>query len=371
MFRPVSIEMNTSLSKHQRQEEGIFITPKKVRDRLWDVVRQHSQPATLLEPSFGTGEFLLDARQHYPNATLVGVEKNPDLFKSLPSEGMNLSCLDFLEWKGGRHDLIVANPPYFVMKTKTKFKYMSRPNIYVLFLYKCITEHLNPEGVLAFILPTSIYNCSYYQGMRDYLYEHTTLLHVETLIKPGFKDTTQKTCLLVLKQGKENHHFWFHRYLSPQAKELTELVRNTTTLEQLGFGVKTGNVVWNQHKSNLSDEGTLLIYASNITGSTLTLHEVAGPKKQYVTGLSKPTLQGKFILVSRGYGNSSEFHVVEVYFPSFYAENHINVIYSKGGTDFDRVLRSLKGPLGKRFLQLFIGNGAMSSTELETIFPIE
>lgn len=372
MFRPSSIEMNTKLSKAIRQEQGIFITSQKVRSRLWEVLHPYTSPKTILEPSFATGEFLLDAKERYPEATLYGVEKNPDLFDTLKDDCMKLSCMDFLEWKGEKVDLIVGNPPYFVLKTKTPFSYMSRPNIYVLFMYKCLTEHLNPEGIMAFIVPTSIYNCSYYQGMRDYLYQHTTILHVETLDKPGFKDTTQQTCLLVIQNGKRNDDFWFkQKYLSPHATELTELTRNTTTLSELGFGVKTGNVVWNQHKPNLSEEGTLLIYSSNISGSTLTLDNLSEPKKQYVKGLKKPTLQGEFILVSRGYGNSSSFHAVQVKLPEFYAENHLNVIYSKGSTDFDRVVRSFHGHLGKRFVQLFIGNGALSSTELETLFPIE
>jgi hypothetical protein len=62
-----------------------------------------------------------------------------------------------------------------------------------------------------------------------------------------------------------------------------------------------------------------------------------------------------------------------VSFPEFYAENHINVIYSpEGNTEaFERVLRTFHGTLGQTFMTLFIGNGAMSSKELETIFPIE
>ena len=97
MFRPLSLKMNSELSKTQRQEEGIFITPKKVRDLLFNVSKKYTQPQTILEPSFGTGEFLLDAREHFPNATLVGVEKNTTLFNSFSSDGITLSCMDFFE----------------------------------------------------------------------------------------------------------------------------------------------------------------------------------------------------------------------------------------------------------------------------------
>jgi type I restriction-modification system DNA methylase subunit len=373
MFSSESVKFHTNLSKKERQDQGIFFTPKNARDQLWDVVKEYTSPETILEPSFGTGEFLADAKARYPQSSIYGVEKNPDLFNSVSADGMDLSCRDFMEWKGPKVDLIVANPPYFVLKTKKKFSYMSgRPNIYVSFLYKCLTEHLKEDGVLAFIIPTSIYNCSYYQGMRDYLYQYTTILHVETLVKPKFKDTTQSTCLLVLRNGKYNQQYWFmNKYISPHSQELIELTQSTTTLKELGLGVKTGNVVWNQHKSDLSDEGTLLIYASNISNNTLELNNLSHDKKQYVR-LDKTPLQGEFILVSRGYGNSSCFNAVKVNLPEFYAENHLNVIYVKEGdpTSLDRVLHSFNGPIGKRFIQLFIGNGALSSSELETLFPI-
>jgi hypothetical protein len=31
---------------------------------------------------------------------------------------------------------------------------------------------------LAFIIPTSLYNCSYYQPMRNYIQKHTTIKYV-------------------------------------------------------------------------------------------------------------------------------------------------------------------------------------------------
>jgi adenine-specific DNA-methyltransferase len=44
-----------------------------------------------------------------------------------------------------------------------------RGNIFVQFIYKCLTEHLKENGILAFVLPTSFYNCSYYSPCRNYI----------------------------------------------------------------------------------------------------------------------------------------------------------------------------------------------------------
>ena len=389
-FREISKEFNASISKENRMEQGIFFTPKKARDLLFGKLAELKvRPRTILEPSFGTGEFVLDARTLYPDAQLLGVEKNEDLFKSVECPNATLTCGDFLTWEG-KADLIIGNPPYFVWKTtdlsakekkafaaKHASSMTGRPNIYIMFLHKCLEEHLVEDGYLAFILPTSLYNCSYYQPMRDYLEKHTTLCHLETLNKPGFYDTGQETTLLVLQKRAGSSDYLFkphgHVFLSPYYKELHTLTRDTQTLADLGLGVKTGNVVWNQVKPHLSDEGTLLVYSSNINHSVLTLGNLGGMKKQYVQGLTKPTLDGPVILVERGYGNNYRFNSVLVELKGFYAENHINVIYPKtpgSVVHLDRVMNSFKDERSQQFIQWFIGNGSMSATELETLLPI-
>ena len=389
-FRDISKEFNVSISKENRMEQGIFFTPKKARDLLFGKLAELKvRPKTILEPSFGTGEFLLDARTLYPDAQLLGVEKNEDLFHSLECPNATLTCGDFLTWEG-KADLIIGNPPYFVWKTtdlsakekkafaaKHASSMTGRPNIYIMFLYKCLEEHLTEDGYMAFILPTSLYNCSYYQPMRDYLEKHTTLCHLETLNKPGFYDTGQETTLLVLQKRTGGSDYLFkphgHVFLSPYYKELYTLTRDTQTLADLGLGVKTGNVVWNQVKPHLSDEGTLLVYSSNINHSVLTLGNLGGIKKQYVQGLTKPTLDGPVILVERGYGNNYRFNSVLVDLKGFYAENHINVIYPKtpeATIHLDRVMNSFRDERSQLFIQWFIGNGSMSATELETLLPI-
>jgi len=391
-FRETSKKFNSSLSKELRQEQGIFFTPKKARDILFTTLDTLGvTPQRILEPSFGSGEFLLDAKRIYPQATILGVEKNEELFRSVQCPGAELTCGDFMDWKG-KADLIIGNPPYFVMKTdqlsaKEKKAFAAkhaeamtgRPNIYIMFLHKCLTEHLEDGGFLAFIIPTSLYNCSYYQPIRNYIQQHTTIRYVETLNKPGFYETGQDTMLIVLQKTKANDDYIFRSksgniYISPNAKELYDMTRNTATLAELGLGAKTGNVVWNQVKEHLADEGTLLIYSSNINHSELKLDNLCGKqRKQYVTGLDKPTLSGPLILVERGYGNSFQFNSVLVDLKEFYAENHINVIYPKtpeAARHLPRVIASFQDERSQTFIKSFIGNGSISATDMETIVPI-
>ena len=202
-FRQISNELNTTLTKEERKEKGIFFTPKTGRDRLFEVLKNHDVKAhDILEPSFGSGEFLYDCSQHYPTADLTGVEMNETIYDAVSSNPMaELHNMDFMDYEG-KHDLIIGNPPYFVIKTKNNIM-TGRPNIYIMFLYKCLTKHLVEGGHLAFIIPTSLYNCGYYQKMRNYIMENTTILHVETLKKMKFYETGQQTMLIVLKKTKQ------------------------------------------------------------------------------------------------------------------------------------------------------------------------
>lgn len=391
-FRETSKKFNTSLSKEVRQEQGIFFTPKKARDVLFAKLSELGvKPTTVLEPSFGSGEFLLDAKRIYPDAKIFGVEKNEELFKSVKCPEANLTCCDFLDWKGTA-DLIIGNPPYFVIKTDTlsakdkkEFAMKNadamtgRPNIYILFLYKCLTEHLEVDGFLAFIIPTSLYNCSYYQPIRNYIQKFTTIRYVETLDKPGFFETGQDTMLIVIQKKKINDDYIFkpkngNIYISPHYKELYDIIKDTKTLVDLGLSAKTGNIVWNQVKDNLSDKGTLLIYSSNINNCELKIDNLCGKqRKQYVKDITKPMLSGPHILVERGYGNSFSFNSVLINLKDFYAENHINVIYpirTDAIKNLDTVIKSFRDERSKKFVKWFIGNGSISATDLETIIPI-
>jgi adenine-specific DNA-methyltransferase len=381
-FREASTKFNKSMTKEDRLDQGIFFTPKKARDILFKQLAElNITPSVILEPSFGTGEFLLDAKRLYPSATLLGVEKNEDLFKSLTCPGASLTCCDFLEWKG-KADLIIGNPPYFVVKNTTKNSscMTGRPNIYVLFLHKCLTEHLSPKGFLAFIIPTSLYNCSYYQPMRDYIQKHTTIHYLETLNKPGFYETGQETMLIILQNTKLHDNYIYkpsdNIYISPFYKELQTISENSVTLRSLGLASKTGNIVWNQIKDSLSEnpDHTLLIYASNISDCKLTINNLkGGQKKQYVKDSKKPTLDGPVILIERGYGNSFSFNSVLVHNKKFYAENHVNVIYPTtpdSAKNLERVLKSFQDSRTLDFARKFCGNGTISSTDLETIIPI-
>lgn len=376
-FREVSINLTRSLSKETKQEEGIFFTPKEARDVLFEILESFKvKPKRILEPSFGSGEFIEDAYTRYPKAEITGVELNTTLFQSL--HRTNLHNMDFLTYSG-THDLILGNPPYFVIgKSQDTAKCQTgRPNIFVQFLYKAIDENLTEDGYLGFVLPTSLYNCLYYEPMRKYLFENTTVLAVKPL-DCKYLDTAQDTFALVLRKGKRNDNFFVKRngnvYLTPYYKELQTLLASSKTLSELGFEVKTGDVVWNQEKDKLADDGTLLLYSGNFSKGSIVLGGLKEPKKQYIQGFKRTPLSGKTILINRGYGNAQyKITAVLADYPSYHAENHVNVIRPQTPealASIQKVLASLQNEKTNQFIKYFVGNGALSKTEIEKCLPI-
>ena len=189
------------------------------------------------EPSCGSGEFINDIQDKY-DTKIVGVEYNKTIYNKIKNSfGKNVELFnkDFLEYKSNeKFDLIIGNPPYFVVSEKNKNCMSGRGNIFVLFIYKCLTEHLKEGGILAFVLPTSFYNCKYYEPCRKYMYKNTTILHLEN-ISANFIDTSQNTMIMIVKNTPSNKNYFinfdYNLCINPYYKDLIELKNISTTIK--------------------------------------------------------------------------------------------------------------------------------------------
>jgi hypothetical protein len=402
-FSEISAQFNATLTKANRQEAGIFFTPQTARSKLWealDRVAPRFKPKRILEPSAGSGEFIADCLRRYPRIRPHGVEQNPALTAAAQA-AYPLALIhsqDFLEYQQEeRFDLIVGNPPYFQTKAKDTRCMTGRGNIFVQFIYKSLAWHLAPGGILAFVLPTSFYNCAYYEPCRKYIAANHTLLHVETLGATPWFETAQDTMIMIVRAGPcaSPKPFIFTPagtelvYISPHAEELKALTKDAYTFAALGFDVKTGGIVWSEHKHGnskksrefeLSDdpEDELLIYSGNIKDGSIELFaagEQRNGKKQYIRNAGTEPLQGPAFLVARGYGNTS-YKLDYGFVPegtAFHAENHLNVISANGPLPTglaEAICVSLESEETKKFLKMFVGNGALSASELLHVFPV-
>jgi hypothetical protein len=264
-----------------------------------------------------------------------------------------------------------------------------RPNIFGLFIIQSISM-LSENGILAFIIPKSFLNSAYYSKIRNHIKEKCEIIEIIDFEKDNkFIDTQQSTFGIIIKKVhvnntieecnysiKFNNNFMY----TNDSIFLKSLLEGTTTLAKLGLGVRTGNIVWNQHKNELTDDEneTILIYNTNLTKEhTIELKTFKNDEKhQYI---KKDGRIDPILVVNRGNGNSTyklNYALITNIGP-YLIENHLNEIYPIKHIKkqdliilFNKIIQSFENPKTQLFIDLFLGNNGLSKTELETIFPI-
>ena len=403
-FLQHSIDITKSLSKQEKKEDGIFLTPRVIRQKqlertLYWLDQLKINPKLILEPSCGSLEFLTDLDSIYKKINFIGVEKNKKVFDSISgldlihNNKLTLINDDFLETNFTNVDLVIGNPPYFVISQKDvpieyKQYITGRPNIYCIFILHALkTLNNKTGGILSFVIPKSILNSAYYEGVRRYIYENYNLLEIiDYKIDNKFMDTDQDTVGIIITNNRTVVPTVSYMLKTEQGvlfslnnSQISELYEGSTTLKELGLAVKTGTIVWNQVKELLTYDTskTILLYNSNIVNNSLVLKQFKNAeKKQYINLDKTETLP--FIVVNRGRGNAN-FSLnyckisPENVSQNVLVENHLNIIYNKTNQDphiLDKILISFEDERTNKFLSLFSGNNALSKTELETILPI-
>lgn len=408
-FSELTVSVTKSLSKQEKKAFGFFVTPVSSIKLLCGSVVDYAKSTGLspfqniLEPSCGTCEMIKEIDRLCDGATIDAIEYNEKIYREISKpgifsfkNGVNIIHADFLKYNaeyGKKYDLIIGNPPYFVCgknQVHPKFaKFISgRPNIFGLFILHSM-EMLNDNGILAFIIPRSFLNSAYYSNIRNYIKSTCRIVQIKDHSKDGkFMETEQSTISFIIqKHGGNiipicdysmliNGNYIF----TDNSAELNELLRDSTTLDKLGLKVRTGQVVWNEHKDILCDDPsqTLLVYNSNLSeNNTIEIKTFKNDEKgQYIRreGNTQPTL-----VVNRGNGNSAYKlnYALICDGRAYLIENHLNEIIPKSEMKkeelfkiYNIITESFKNAKTQRFIDLFLGNNGLSKTELETIFPI-
>jgi len=405
-YSQLTINITNELSKSEKKEYGIFISPNIIIKKIFDSVLKYINEnginiQTILEPSCGTCEIVNYCDNLFNGIHIDAIEINNKIFESIKSlnfkNKVTILHQDFIKFNSPiKYDLIVGNPPYFVLDKNYKIpKQMEpyiygRPNIFGLFIIQSISM-LAPNGILAFIIPKSFLNSSYYSKIRNHIKETCKIIEIIDFEKDNkFIDTQQSTFGIILKKESNNKITSIECKYSIQFNDnfmftndsvfLKSLLEGTTTLAKLGLSVRTGNIVWNQHKDELTDDDneTVLIYNTNLTKEhTVDLKSFKNEeKKQYI---KKDGRIDPILVVNRGNGNSAYKlnYALLLNIGPYLVENHLNEIYSPKKIKkeelinlFNKIIQSFENPKTQIFIDLFLGNNGLSKTELETIFPI-
>ena len=158
-------------------------------------------------------------------------------------------------------------------------KISGRINIYTLFLYKCIGL-LRPGGILSFVIPPSILNGAYFEKIRHHIIATCNIIEISH-VTGQFLDTGISVMIFTIQKlttdNTNNGNFIVNtssKIFSDQYIHVNSFIDGTKTINQLNCEVKTGKIVWNQHKDELVDKdqgGKLLIQPQNGCGIHLCL----------------------------------------------------------------------------------------------------
>ena len=406
-YSSISKTLTSQLSKEEKKNHGIYFTPPSCVKHNLDLLQPYlPQLKKVLEPSCGSGEYITALRQAAPHLRITGIEYNATIYPSIaPLQNANVTLLneDFLLYPATKYDLIIGNPPYYVMKKEAVPKeyhpyFEGRPNIFILFLLKAL-KLLEPNGLLSFVLPKNFLNCLYYDKTRAYISDHFQILHIVDCAAAKYLETQQDTIILILQQSAEvnNKAFILKPFqtaytifisisgasistASISTANIRDLYQNARSLWDLGFKVSVGTVVWNQCKDLLTDDAsqTRLIYSSDIVENTLSPKKYSNAeKKNFITkaGLTRP-----MIVVNRGYGVGDykfNYCLIDQQTP-FLIENHLICIEAREDTllhadligKYKKIIQSLTDKKTTEFIGLYFGNNAINTTELNHLLPI-
>ena len=156
-----------------------------------------------------------------PDIKITGIELNETIFRSIKHynpDNITLLNKNYLNHEfNTKFDLIIGNPPYFVMKKidieKSYYNYFDgRPNIFILFIIKSL-ELLNNKGIISFILPKNFLNCLYYDKTRKHIIKNYNILNIIEC-NDNYIETQQNTIILIIQNEKPTNNISYSMTIS-------------------------------------------------------------------------------------------------------------------------------------------------------------
>lgn len=418
-YSDLSKSLTKTIDKKTKKENGIYFTHPSTIQKNIELLENHfdfDSIDSILEPSFGSGEFIQGLIHHIKdkktNINITGIELNKSIFDQVVNNhDLNYENIEYInddfiqhQFSNKKYDLIIGNPPYFVIKKKNvSNEYINyfdgRPNIFVLFILKSINL-LTENGILSFVLPRNFLNSLYFNKVRNLIYNDYTILNIFEC-DDNYIETKQKTIILIIQKRQkcliddvcldENTNFatkYVHDIIvfgTPQnINQINTLLKDSTTLEQLGFTVYVGTIVWNQNKNILTNDSNQkrLVYSSDISNKELKLQKYSNEAKKNYIKTDKKGESGKVLVINRGYGVGTykfEYCLIDNLKTEYFIENHLICVKYTGKDNqnekvsikkYEKVMKSFENNKTSEFISLYFGNNAINTTELCKILPI-
>ena len=400
-----SVDYLNKADLKKRKNLGQYFTPKSIRELLLSKLPKKDN-ADILDPACGSGEFLLSCEKYFKNPKLNGFEIDKNLvgIASKLVKNSNIKNIDALNIDANdnnknKYDYVIGNPPYFEIKLNEKLKakhydiIKGRVNIFSLFI-KIGLEALKDGGYLAYVVPPSMNNGAYFSKLREYIIKNSSLEYLHIIDgADNFHSANQKVMLIILKKtnSKKSKKYIFQKngitIFTEDKKFLNGAYKNTVSLKEIGYGVKTGSIVWNEHKKELTNDknnSTLLIWSSNIVNGKIIIPipkacgSLSKNKPQYIKNIPNDLIiRSRVVVVNRITGSLKDINIKSaiVNKKEFVCENHVNVIYplknANPNYSLEDILNALQDETNMEVMRLISGNTQVSKTELERLLPIK
>lgn len=404
----LSVKYMTETDLAHRKAYGQYMTPPEVSSILFNQLT-FTDGQTILDPAVGTGELLLAAQKLNPTLNLWGFDIDPNILKvanqNIPAATLTQqSIYDPLPTQYHNFfDFIIGNPPYFEINTKQQnldefHTAGGRPNIYALFFEK-YTPLLKVGGKLAYIVPPSMNAGAFFTNLRKYILKHYHIDFLQVVRQEDhFQDAQQSVQIIILTKlattplssvaagnkyvadfnliAKDKN---LPTIFTDKKQDIIAAWKGKQNLNQLGYKVSTGTIMWNEQKAFLTDtqiaDNHILYYAKDITSNNTVSLNSALDSRRWLS-CSKPTTTVDSIIVNRIIGSlrnpQLKCAIVKATVP-YYTENHLNVITAtpKATISLQEVYTRLTSfPNLKNYLQAITGNTQLSGKELMFLMPL-
>jgi adenine-specific DNA-methyltransferase len=311
--------------------------------------------------------------------------------------------------------VVLSNPPFGRVRLTSEERARYSDVLYghahlpTLFLHSAV-QRLVPSGVAAFVVPASVVGGAYYQNLRAYLTREAPpewIAFVDQREGIFTGGVLQETLLASFVRGRMvgdveverippegdpqvfSARAWrrTHSWLIPRAADEVELVERAMQrelrLEDYGWRVSTGPLVWNRHKDQLSDTPAPhhlpVVWASDIRDgvvdptTTRTNRFVAVEPGQHWLVLDKPA-----VLIQRTTAPEQPRRLVAGLLDSnmlarlggrVVVENHVNVCTcsENGLLTPERLVEYLASDEADRLYRCATGSVAVSAFELRQL----